>query len=95
MHHLLILSKNESEYQVLIMKENLRDLNISGSRLNSDLNGGELSNIEPFLEKCDLVFGEPDLIKEILPLIQNLKWVQTTWKVLNHCSNPASGKIIC
>lgn len=28
---------------------------------------------------CEIVFGEPNLIRDVLPLLPDLKWVQSTW----------------
>ena len=41
----------------------------------------QLSNLEIFTEfnsQCDIVFGDTGTIKEALPKLPNLKWVQTT-----------------
>ncbi len=40
-------------------------------------NGPE-TTFEPFVD-CEIVFGEPNLIKEICSQLPNLKWVQSTW----------------
>lgn len=63
MPKLLILSKHLDEYYQLIETAHLPDLEILTA---------------PGLD-ADILFGEPDLIRDVLAPFQNLKWVQSNW----------------
>jgi phosphoglycerate dehydrogenase-like enzyme len=64
MPKLLILSNRKDEYIRLVRSAELPEL------------GG--ITFEPG-EDCELAFGEPNLIRDVLPLLPCLKWVQSTW----------------
>ena len=38
---------------------------------------------------CDLVFGDPPLLKEVIPLLPRLKWVQAAWAGVEPLLDPA------
>lgn len=63
MSHLLILSKDAEEYRSILEAENLPDLIIEN----------ELS------EACDIVFGAPSMIRDVLKKLPSLRWVQAMW----------------
>lgn len=63
MPHLLILSKDASEYQSILAAANLPDLII---------------NREPSQE-TEIVFGAPTLIRDALGSLPNLRWAQASW----------------
>jgi phosphoglycerate dehydrogenase-like enzyme len=71
MHKLLILSKHAEAYRRLIEAARLPDVEITSTSDVSDAvsRGGD----------CDLVFGEPSLIRVVLPRMPRLHWVQATW----------------
>lgn len=71
MHNLLILSKHAQEYRRLIAAASLHDLHIFATH---DLDVA-LANCN----RCDLAFGEPNLIAQVLPFMPHLQWVQVTW----------------
>lgn len=73
MPKLLILSKRLDEYRQLIETANLPDLEI----LNA-----------PGLE-ADILFGEPDLIRDFIASFSDLKWVQANWAGVEPLLNPA------
>ncbi len=64
MPKLLILSRNVAEYRRLVEA--------------ADLPGLDGLFFEPAPD-CDVVFGEPNLVREALPHLPGLKWVQATW----------------
>ncbi len=64
MPKLLILSTHADEYARLVESAELPDL-------------GEIT-FQP-TEDCEIVFGEPNLIRNVLPQLPRLKWVQSTW----------------
>lgn len=70
---LLLLSKNAEEYCRLIESAHLPGLEIT-----QDPTPG-----------CDLVFGEPSLIRDFLPRLPALKWVQSTWAGVEPLLAPA------
>jgi len=70
-HKLLILSKHAQEYGRLIAGADLPGLEqvVSSDPAEARSSGAD----------CDLVFGEPVLIREVLPYLPGLRWVQATW----------------
>ncbi len=64
MPKVLILSKNAAEYQRLVELANLPGLD--------DL------LLAPAPD-CEIVFGEPNLVRAALPQLSGLKWAQATW----------------
>jgi len=71
MPDLLILSKKADEYERLVRVENLPDLGMfssNGAQIDAGIAG-----------QCELVLGEPDLIRALLPSLPKLRWVQSTW----------------
>lgn len=63
MHKLLILSKHETQYRSLIEKARLPDLVFESTPT----------------PEIDIVFGEPNLIKDALASLPDLIWVQANW----------------
>ena len=65
LHKLLLLTKDRDRAAYLnrLQAANLPDLEI----------------VTTFAADADLVFGEPTLIREILPHLPGLRWVQATW----------------
>ncbi|MBI5838554.1 MAG: hypothetical protein HZB19_00495 [Chloroflexi bacterium] len=74
-HKLLILSKHFDEYSRLIESSNLPDLDEIVSRPTED---------------CDIVFGEPNLIRDALPLLSHPKWIQSNWAGVEPLLDPAT-----
>ena len=70
-HQLLILSQHFETYQSLISHEKLPGLSLLAFRdPDQAIRAGA---------DCDLLFGEPALVSQILNQLPNLAWVQTTW----------------
>ncbi len=63
MPKLLILSQHADEYTRLIQSAALPELEMT---------------TQP-AENCEIVFGEPNLIRDALPRLPRLKWVQSMW----------------
>jgi phosphoglycerate dehydrogenase-like enzyme len=70
---LLILSNNADEYRRLIESACLPGLEITQNPTPS----------------CDLVFGEPSIIRGFLPRLPALRWVQSTWAGVEPLLDPA------
>ncbi|MFH1154320.1 MAG: D-2-hydroxyacid dehydrogenase [Pseudomonadota bacterium] len=71
MNKLLILSKDAARYSDLINESVLPQLKTVA--FNS------LKGIQTACSEANLVFGDPALIREVLPYIPNLQWAQSTW----------------
>ncbi|MBT3338719.1 MAG: D-2-hydroxyacid dehydrogenase [Anaerolineae bacterium] len=67
MPKLLIITQKNDEYESLIRAANLPDLEILS--IQDDKRTSE----------CDIVLGEPARIREHLPALKNLRWVQSIW----------------
>lgn len=70
---LLILSTARQAYDSIIRAANLSGLTIV-SKANAD---------------CDIVLGEPDLIRDTLPELPHVKWVQATWAGIEPLLSPS------
>ena len=64
MPKLLILSKQAEEYAYLIESAALPQLDGITFQIEDD---------------CEIVFGEPSLIRDVLPSLPHLKWIQSMW----------------
>jgi phosphoglycerate dehydrogenase-like enzyme len=70
-HHLLILSKLHAEYQSLILAANVPDLIIHATADPAE--GRRIG------AACDILFGEPSLIVQVINDLPALRWVQCAW----------------
>jgi len=73
MSKLLILTNDSKEYLDLLQKANLPDLEI----------------FTKFNPECDIVFGNTKEIKDALPNLPHLKWVQTTSAGIERLMDPS------
>jgi len=80
-HTLLILSRNADAYRELVEAARLPDLQI--------ISAATASAVEPAAAAADLVLGEPSLIREVLPRLAHLQWVQATWAGVEPLLDPA------
>ena len=71
MHRLLILSRRAREYHDLVAAANLPDLGITSTTDPADA----AARAADF----DLAFGEPSLLRQIIPAMTSLRWAQATW----------------
>jgi len=70
-HKLLILDRDSDAYARII-----RDHRIEGLEVHA---ANTLEAAGRHLEQVNIVLGEPDLIKPLLPRMEHLEWVQSTW----------------
>lgn len=80
-HRLLILSKHAAEYRQLVEAAALPNLEI---RSTTDLNQAAEACAD-----CDLAFGEPSLLRDVLPYMPKLRWVQATWAGVEPLLDPS------
>jgi phosphoglycerate dehydrogenase-like enzyme len=73
MHKLLITARHADQYRSLIELEKLPFLEIT----------------ETVGPDVDLVLGEPNRIRELLPTLPSLRWVQATWAGVEPLLDPA------
>jgi phosphoglycerate dehydrogenase-like enzyme len=69
-HRLLILSRHAGVYARLVETARLPDLEITPA---------VDSHAVPAPDAYDVVLGEPSLIREALPRLSGMRWVQATW----------------
>jgi phosphoglycerate dehydrogenase-like enzyme len=81
MHRLLILSKHAGAYAQLVEAARLPDLRVTPA--------AKLSDLGPDAADYDLAFGEPSLLREVLPLLTALRWVQATWAGVEPLLDPS------
>lgn len=74
MPNILILSKDAAEYTRL---------------LAADLPGAVWLTSEQPLHDCEIVLGEPDLIRPALARLPNVRWIQSTWAGVEPLLDPA------
>ncbi len=70
-HRLLILSQDYEAYHHLISEANLPSLTI--------LAAGEINKALRISTGCDLLFGEPARVCQLVNNLPHLGWLQTTW----------------
>lgn len=71
MSNLLILSAHAAEYRTLVEAARLPSLVIVCASKTPDASVAG--------KQIEIVFGEPSLIREVLPALTGLRWVQATW----------------
>ena len=81
MHKLLILSSQADEYLRLFQESRVADL---ACEATSSPEQAILRGID-----CDLAFGEPALLSQVLPHLTGLQWVQATWAGVEPLLDPA------
>ncbi len=70
-HHLLILSKECEEYKRIISRAQPAGLSVNATK-----DPGEAVSIG---RECDLLFGEPSLICQVIDQLPLIIWVQSSW----------------
>jgi phosphoglycerate dehydrogenase-like enzyme len=80
-HRLLILSKHASAYRDLIAVARLPHLDI--------LDASTADALPPEAARCDVVLGEPSLVRGALPQLTAVRWVQATWAGVEPLVDPA------
>jgi phosphoglycerate dehydrogenase-like enzyme len=77
---LLILSRHAPDYHRLIAAEGLHDIEITAATDPSAL---------PSSPAFEIVLGEPSLIRQVLPRLEALRWVQATWAGVEPLLDPS------
>jgi len=80
-HRLLILSRRAPEYHALVAAAALPNLDISSTTDSADA----CSRAGLF----DLALGEPSLLRQVVPSMTALRWVQSTWAGVEPLLDPA------
>jgi phosphoglycerate dehydrogenase-like enzyme len=70
-HKLLILSTDSREYRHYIERAHLPGLSICEAQ--------DLQHALPLGLECDLVFGEPSIVSQVVNHLPHLQWVQSSW----------------
>lgn len=70
-NRLLILSKDAERYLELIKRGKLPNLTMVTS--------SDVEEAKSLCAECDIIFGEPGLIRHVLPYASQLQWLQSTW----------------
>jgi phosphoglycerate dehydrogenase-like enzyme len=81
MHRLLILSRHARDYHRLVDAARLPDLEVTSTTDPGDVT----SRAAEF----DLAFGEPSLLKHVLPAMGALRWTQATWAGVEPLLDPS------
>jgi phosphoglycerate dehydrogenase-like enzyme len=81
MHRLLILSRHARDYHRLVDAARLPDLEVTSTTDPADVTAraGDF----------DLAFGEPSLLKQLLPAMSALRWTQATWAGVEPLLDPS------
>lgn len=81
MHTLLVLSRRASDYHALVEAAHLPDLAITSTTDPADA----AANASSF----DLAFGEPALLRQVMPALTAVRWVQSTWAGVEPLLDPS------
>ena len=81
MHSLLILSRRARDYDSLIAAAALPELAVTST--------GDLADALPRAAEFDLALGEPSLLRQVLPSLTALRWIQATWAGVEPLLDPA------
>ena len=81
MHTLLILSRHADAYRRLIEAARLPRLEIVSTTASADLPSSAPA--------CEIVLGEPSLIRDALPRLPALRWAQSTWAGVEPLLDPS------
>jgi phosphoglycerate dehydrogenase-like enzyme len=81
MHKLLILSRHARDYHRLVDAARLTDLDVTST--------SDPAHVAPRAREFDLAFGEPSLLRQVLPSLTALRWVQATWAGVEPLLDPS------
>lgn len=81
MHRLLILARRASDYRRLVDAASLPDVEVTST--------SDLAEAAPRAAEFDLVFGDPSLLRSLLPSLTALKWAQVTWAGVEPLLDPS------
>jgi len=82
MSRVLILSKHADEYRCLVEAADLPGLEGLAAAASPD-------EVLALGDDFDVLFGEPSLIREVLPRLRALRWVQATWAGVEPLLDPS------
>ena len=81
MHHLLILSRRARDYHRLVAAAGLPDLEV--------ISTSDPADVAASAAQFDLAFGEPSLLRQMLPSLTALRWAQATWAGVEPLLDPS------
>jgi len=81
MHRLLILSRHARDYHRLVDAARLPDLEVTST--------SDPADAAPHAGDYDLAFGEPSLLRQVLPAMTSMRWTQATWAGVEPLLDPA------
>jgi phosphoglycerate dehydrogenase-like enzyme len=81
MHRLLILSRHARDYHRLVDAALLPDLEVTST--------ADPADVTARAGDFDLAFGEPSLLKHVVPAMGALRWAQATWAGVEPLLDPA------
>lgn len=81
MHTLLILSRFARDYHSLVESAHLSDLAITSTIDPADATAAANS--------FDVALGEPALLRQVMPVLTAVRWVQSTWAGVEPLLDPA------
>ena len=80
MNRLLILSVDAEKYSVLIKEADLQQLEIKSA--------SDIASARVMIAGCNIVLGDPPLIKDVLASADSLEWVQSGWAGVEQLCRP-------
>ena len=80
-HVLLILSQHYEIYKQLIEQASLPGLSIRAV--------GDVDQALQIIGECDLIFGEPSLVSQVVGQLPKVQWVQSSWAGVEPLLAPA------
>src|SRR3954452_22640910 len=81
MHHVLILSRFAAEYRALFEAARLPGLSITST--------SDPAEAASSTGSFDLAFGEPSLLRQVMPQLAGVRWIQSTWAGVEPLLDPA------
>jgi len=81
MHTVLILSRHARDYHRLVDAAHLPDLGITST--------ADPADAASHAADVDLAFGEPSLLRQVLPVMTALRWAQATWAGVEPLLDPS------
>ena len=81
MPKLLILARKADKYHQLVEAAKLPELELVST--------SSVTEATSIGASCEILFGEPSLICEVLPSLKNLHWVQSTWAGVEPLLDPS------
>ena len=81
MHRLLILSRLARDYRELVAAARFPDLSIASTADPAEAAADAAS--------FDLAFGDPALLRQVMPALSAVRWVQSTWAGVEPLLDPA------